>query len=338
MTTVLRQLAPNVSVRTAVLSGLALGIAFAGAAVAEPFVLVDSLVTGGMWALIAAGLALVFGVMNIPNFAQGEFFMAGTLAAYLIRSPLDSTLGDTLAGRWAVVIVTLIGATILGAILGVVIDQLVFAPLRRRSREDWMMNSFVVTIGLSIILINIHQLKWGTAYKGIAGYWKGPPIDVLGVPVGLDRVMTFVIAVLAILTLGIFLKLSEIGRTVRAVAQDEAGAMMIGINIARVHTLTFGVSSAFAALAGASLLFMFPSSPYVGVTPLYIAWTVVILAGLGNVGGAIVSGFIVALAQTATSFYVGSAWQDVIPFVLIIGILIVRPHGLFGSGLGSRWT
>jgi branched-chain amino acid transport system permease protein len=290
-----------------------------------------------MWALIAVGLALVFGVMNIPNFAQGELFMAGTLAAYLIHSSLATSGNAVTSNEWVIVATTLVGAAILGGLLGIVIDLVIFKTLRRRNDQDWMMNSFVLTIGLSIILINIHQLVWGTNYKGIVGYVEGPPIEIVGVPIGRDRVLTLVVAVTATALLGILLRLTDIGRAIRAVAQDEAGARMVGIDINRVHTLTFGLSSALAALAGATLLFMFPSSPYVGVAPLYIAWTVVILAGLGNVGGAIVAGFIVALAQTSTAYYVGGAWQDVIPFGLIIAILVVRPTGLFGSTVRGRW-
>jgi branched-chain amino acid transport system permease protein len=111
----------------------------------------------------------------------------------------------------------------------------------------------------------------------------------------------------------------------------------MGIDIGKIHTVTFAISSALAALAGAALLFMFPSFPYVGVQPLYIAWTVVILVGLGNVGGAIVGGFIVAFLQTATSYFVGSAWQDVVPFLIIVAILTLRPSGIFGRQVRGIW-
>jgi branched-chain amino acid transport system permease protein len=320
----------------------ALAVAAALIAVATdqggPFLLVSALVTGGMWALVAAGLALVFGVMNIPNFAQGEFFMAGTLAAYLFFTSVTAsgTAGGGLS--WTMPIVTFVFAALVGGALGAAVDRTVFAALRRRTREQWVMNTFVITVGLSVLMINVHQLLWGTDYKGIYGYWPGvAPVTILGVSIGFDRLMALVVALVAVAFLAALLRFTALGRAIRAVAQDEAGAMLMGIDIGKIHTVTFAISSALAALAGAALLFMFPSFPYVGVQPLYIAWTVVILVGLGNVGGAIVGGFIVAFLQTATSYFVGSAWQDVVPFLIIVAILTLRPSGIFGRQVRGIW-
>jgi branched-chain amino acid transport system permease protein len=308
------------------------GFALAVAARAGLAIVVDSLVTGGMWALIAMGLVLVFGVMNVPNFAQGEFFMVGTLAAYLTYSALGSTFTVDSDFRWALPFITLSTALLVGIALGVCVDRAIFASLRRRLREHWTTNTFVLTVGLSVVLINAHQLIWGADYKGIIGYWHSSPLDILGVSVGRDALMALVIAVVAIAMLGGFLRYVQLGRAIRAVSQDSSGALMMGINVEYIYTVTFAISCALAALAGAALLFMFPSYPYVGVRPLYIAWTVVILAGLRNVAGAIVGGFLVALLASTTAFYLGSEWSDVIPFILIIIILAVRPYGLFSGG------
>jgi branched-chain amino acid transport system permease protein len=186
-------------------------------------------------------------------------------------------------------------------------------------------------------MINAHQLIWGTDYKGIVAYFNGPPIHVLGVSIALDRVFAIGVAAVAIAGLWWLLSYSRIGRAIRAVSQDEPGALMVGINVGRMRTLTFAISSGLAALAGATLLFQFPSFPFVGVKPLYVAWTVVILAGLGNVGGAVVAGFIIALLEANTGFFIGSAWEDVVPFALIVLILAVRPTGLFGRAVRSVW-
>ncbi len=295
-------------------------------------IVVDSLVTGGMWALIAVGLVLVFGVMNVPNFAQGEFFMVGTLAAYLTYSTLNSSVFAGIEFGWTLPIITLSVATLVGVAFGIGVDRVILALLRRRLQEHWTTNTFVLTVGLSVILINAHQLIWGTDYKGIIGYWQSRPINILGVSVGPDPLMAMVIAVVAITVLGFFLRNVQLGRAIRAVSQDSSGAQMMGINVEYIYTVTFAISCALAALAGAALLFMFPSYPYVGVRPLYIAWTVVILSGLRNVAGAIVGGFLVALLASTTAYYLGSEWRDVIPFILIIVILAVRPYGLFGGG------
>jgi branched-chain amino acid transport system permease protein len=327
--------------RTAVSRGLVLAATAAIVAVATErggaFIVINSLVTGAMLALVAAGLALAFGVMNVPNFAQGEFFMVGTLAAFLSHRFLSESLGTEGFVGAMVPLLTIGFATLVGAALGVLVDRSMFAPLRRRSREEWVMNTFVITVGLSIVLINVHQLVWGTDYKGIFGYWVTQPVEILNVPVGFDRLMAVLIAAVAIAALMFLLRCLPAGRSMRAVAQDEAGAMLMGIDINRTHMLTLAISSALAALAGAALLFMFPSFPSVGVQPLYLAWTVVILAGLGTIGGAIVGGFVLAFLQTSASYFVGAEWQNVIPFTLIIVILLLRPHGLFGREVRGIW-
>jgi len=321
--------------RSPVTTGLIVGVlalAIFGVVRGGTFIVVDSLVTGAIWALVAAGLALTFGVMGVPNFAQGEFFMVGTLSGYLVYTALSGV-----QGRPYVPFVTILMALVVGFVLGALMDLAVFSQMRRRIREGWVMNTFVVTVGISVVMINAHQLIWGTDYKGIVAYFNGPPIHVLGVSIALDRVFAISVAAVAIAGLWWLLSYSRIGRAIRAVSQDEPGALMVGINVGRMRTLTFAISSGLAALAGATLLFQFPSFPFVGVKPLYVAWTVVILAGLGNVGGAVVAGFIIALLEANTGFFIGSAWEDVVPFALIVLILAVRPTGLFGRAVRSIW-
>jgi branched-chain amino acid transport system permease protein len=258
--------------------------------------------------------------------------MVGTLSGYLVYTALSGV-----QGRPYVPFVTILMALVVGFVLGALVDLAVFSQMRRRIREGWVMNTFVVTVGISVVMINAHQLIWGTDYKGIVAYFNGPPIHVLGVSIALDRVFAISVAAVAIAGLWWLLSYSRIGRAIRAVSQDEPGALMVGINVGRMRTLTFAISSGLAALAGATLLFQFPSFPFVGVKPLYVAWTVVILAGLGNVGGAVVAGFIIALLEANTGFFIGSAWEDVVPFALIVLILAVRPTGLFGRAVRSVW-
>ena len=295
-----------------------------------PYILVNTIVTGGMWALMAMGLTLVFGVMNIPNFAHGEFFMIGTLVAYYVFTPLHET---ALAQRWAGVapVVAIAAATLAGVIAGLVVDQTVFSPLRKRSREDWIMNSFLVTIGLSVILVNAHQLIFGVDFKGIMKYWDAPAISVFGVFLSWDRLGTFALSMVTITSFWIFMTVTRLGQAIRAVAQDGTGALMVGINLSTINALTLALSCGLAALAGGSLLFMYPSFPTVGLGPLYVSWFVIIVVGLGNVGGAMVGGFLVALVQVLTVAYVGEGWNFIIPSLLMVIILLVKPSGLFGS-------
>ena len=323
---------------TWLLLGLVL-LATIAISVQYPVILVNSLVTGGMWALMAAGLALVFGVMNIANFAHGELFMIGTLVAYFTYTPLQRAVGGdgspVLAALAPFVGIAL--AVAVGTAVGVAFELALFRPLRRRGREGWVMNTFLLTAGVSTVLVNGHQLVWGTEFKGITRYWDVPPLEVLGVNLSVDRAVMLGLAMATILGFWLFLRRTDLGRAIRAVAQDEVGARLAGIDLNRIFVLTLALSCALAALAGASLLFLFPSYPTVGLKPLYVAWYVVILAGLGNVQGAIVGGFIVALLQTLTSYFIGVEWEDVVPTALIILILLVKPSGLFGSEVKGVW-
>ena len=298
-----------------------------------PFILVNTIVTGGMLALVAMGLALVFGVMNIPMFAHGEYFMIGTLVAYFVFTPINKYITQNPGSVLTTVgpLVTIGCAMLAGAIMGILTEKLVFSNLRKRSRENWVMNSFLLTVGLSIVLINAHQLIFTANFKGIVRYWSGMPLSFLGVFISRDRIMAFVISALVFASFWLFLTFSRIGRAIRAVSQDETGALIMGIDINGILILTMSLSCALAALAGGSLLFMYPSYPGVGLEPLYMAWFVVILAGLGNVLGAVIGAFIVALLKMLTIEYVGTGFDFVIPSALIMVVLIFKPSGIFGS-------
>lgn len=306
----------------------------------RPSILVDTLVTGGMWAMMAGGLALVFGVMNIPNFAHGEFFMIGSLVAFTVFSPIQEALfenPDMVGLKIVGPLPGMIVAAIVGFLCGVLLEVLLFRPLRKRSRQQWVMNTFLLTAGVSVILINGNRLIFGNEFRGVSRYWDVKPIEILGQPVSVDRAMVFIIAMAVIAVFALFLQRTRTGRAMRAVSQDETGAQMAGISLNGVFVLTMGLSTSLAALAGAALLFMFPSFPDVGIQPLYLAWYVVILAGLGNVQGAIIGSFIVALIQTLAVTFVGMGWVDVLPTAFIILILLFKPSGLFGSEVKGVW-
>ena len=308
--------------------------------IGNPSLLVNTLVTGGMWALMAGGLALVFGVMNIPSFVHGDLFMIGTLIALYIFGPIQSLIqGDpqNAALKWAGPFVGMVIAFAVGAVVGVALELILFRQLRQRSRGQWVMNTFLLTAGVGIILENLAMIVFGNLPKGISRYWDVAPLKILGVPVGIDRLMTFVIAMVTLVVFSIFLQRTRTGRAMRAVSMDETGAQMAGIGLTRIYQLTLALSCGLAALAGAVLLWQTPFIPTVGTTPLLLAWYVVILAGLGNVQGAIIGGFLVAMVQQLTGFYISLDWVDVLPTAIIILILLFKPSGLFGSEVKGIW-
>ncbi len=312
---------------------ISIAVAVAATIDAGPYLLVNMVVTGGMLALVATGLTLMLGVLNIPMFAHGEYFMIGSLTAYYIFTPISEFILEH-PDSWLVTFgpfIAIIGALIGGAIAGVISEKLVFGPLRRRSTDNWVMNSFLLTVGVSVLLINLHQLIFGADFKGIVGYWQGMPISIADVYVSKDRVMSFLISAVIVALFYLFMTYTRTGMAIRAVSQDITGAEIVGIDIEKIVLLTISLACALAAVAGGSLLFMYPSYPTVGLEPLYMAWFVVILSGLGNILGAVAGAFMVALLKVITMEYVGAGWDFVVPSALIMLILIFKPSGIFGS-------
>ena len=303
------------------------------AAKAGPSSLFNTLVTGGMWALMAVGLSLVFGVMNVAHFAHGESFMVGAFIGYFVFTPISKYLKRS-PNEFLSLIAPFLGiivAALVGLVLGYLLERLLFRPLRGRGKSGWVMNTFLVTVGLSFVMINGTTLLLGPNFRGVPRYWNIPPIEMFGIRIAVERLVAFGLAMLTIFALWLFLQKTRTGRAIRAVSQDETGAQLVGINLNNIYSLTFALSTATAAMAGACLLFMFQAYPTVGLKPLYFAWYVVMLVGLGNIAGAIIGGFIVALLQTATQQFFGISWEDVIPTFVMVLVLIVAPSGIFGS-------
>lgn len=289
-------------------------------------ILVTAILRGGIYSLMAVGLSLVFGVMNIANFAHGEFYMIGAYFAFFAYTMFH--LGP---------IPSILVAALLAFLVGAVVERGLFYPLRKRSKKNWLMNTFLVTLGVSIIMQNSARMIWGSTYRGITQYWEGRVQLFSGMEIAMDRVVGFIIAVLAIGVFWYFLNKTRVGRAIRAVSQDETGASLMGINLDRIHTLTFALSCMLAGIAGASLLSITPAFPSMGVGPLYKSWFVLILVGMGNIGACIYGGLIVGLLETISYFKFGAGWQDVVSLIIIILILLFKPSGLFAKkGVKSK--
>ncbi len=282
--------------------------------------LVAGVLRGGLYALMAVGLALTFGVMNICNFAHGEFYVIGAYFAYFAYATfgLDPLLAIALAA---------VGSFVAGA----VVEKSLLLPLRRRSKDEWIMNTFLLTAGLSVALQSIFKLVWGVRYKGITQYWDSQVQITPSMSIAADRVVAFAIAMGAIALFWLFLQRTRVGRAIRAVSQDEAGAMLVGINLDQIQTLAFALGCMLAGLGGASLLSLSPAYPYAGVKPLIRSWFVVTIMGLGSVGGSIVGGLVVGILESISFYYLGQGWQEVASLGVLILLLLFKPSGLFGS-------
>lgn len=283
-------------------------------------ILVTGLVRGGLYSLMAVGLALMFGVMNIANFAHGEAYMLGAYVGFFAYTAFGLSP-----------LVAIAVAAVASLVFGFVIDKLVFRPLRRTTRGDWLMNSFLVALGLSFVLKNGVQAIVGAQFHGISQFWDGA-IEILpGVNIAYDRAIALGLAMVSILGLWLFLRRTELGRAIRAVSQNERGALLMGIDLNRIYSITCSLSFMLAGLAGSAMLSILPAFPSMGMNPNYKSWYVVMMVGLGNVPGSILGGFLVGLLETVTYYYLGGGWQDVVSLCLLIVILIFKPSGLFGT-------
>jgi len=275
---------------------------------------VNGLVLGGTYALLGIGLTLIFGLMNLVNFAHGEFY---TLGAYLTFA------GLALSGLNFFVALAL--AIVLGAVAGAACERLLLAPLRGQSIDTTML----VMIGLWIALQNGELLVWGGVAKSIPHPFPTAPLTLGPVSIAPLRVFVVVSALALIAAAWLLIQRTRLGRAMRATFQDRETAALMGVKIDRIHTVTFAFGSALAAAAGALLGPVFLAYPSMGDLASLKAFSVVILGGLGNLPGATLGGLILGVAEELGAGYVSSGYRDAVGFVIIILVLLLRPSGLF---------
>ena len=274
----------------------------------------NGLVLGGTYALLGIGLTLIFGLMNLVNFAHGEFY---TLGAYLTFA------GLALSGLNFFVALAL--AIVLGAVAGAACERLLLAPLRGQSIDTTML----VMIGLWIALQNGELLVWGGVAKSIPHPFPTAPLTLGPVSIAPLRVFVVVTALALIVAAWLLIQRTRLGRAMRATFQDRETAALMGVKIGRIHTVTFAFGSALAAAAGALLGPVFLAYPSMGDLASLKAFSVVILGGLGNLPGATLGGLILGVTEELGAGYVSSGYRDAVGFVIIILVLLLRPSGLF---------
>src|SRR6266513_2095910 len=276
--------------------------------------LVNGLVLGGTYALLGIGLTLIFGLMNVVNFAHGEFYTLGAYAAFAVLglAGLDFTLA-------------LLGAIAAGALGGALCEVSLLRPLRAESIDTTML----VMIGVWIAMQNAELLVWGGVAKSIPHPFPTAPLVLGPVSIAPLRVFVLVLAACLIVLSYLLIHATRVGTAMRATFQDRDTAALMGVRIGRIHTVTFAFGSALAAAAGALLGPVFLAYPSMGDLASLKAFSVVILGGLGNLAGATVGGLLLGVAEELGAGYVSSGYRDAVGFVAIILVLLFRPAGLF---------
>ena len=283
----------------------------------------QGLVRGAMYALMGIGLSLIFGILGVVNFAHGEFFMIGTYVMIFVLTTLGLPF-----------VVGIAAAAVVLFLVGMLIERSLVETLRRRAGRDWVLDSFVLTIGLMVILQNLAQIGFGSRRRGVTEIIAGS-FTIGEVIITYERLAILCMAVLVVVLLTAYIKFTYTGKAIRAAAQHAEAAQNLGININRIYTIAFGIGAALAGVAGALLISIFPAFPTVGYQPVLKSFAVVILGGLGNIPGAIAGGFLLGVIEAYAIFFLSAGWQAVLTPLIIVAILIFRPQGLF-SAQGER--
>ena len=282
--------------------------------------LFNGIMLGSTYAIVALGLTLVYGILQIPNFAHGHMYMLGAYVCLFLMGVLG-------LGYWP----ALAAVAIIMAVAGVILERLCYTPLLNQPP----MSSFISALGALIILENGVIALWGPQGKRIPNPYPDI-IDVFGITMSVQRLLVIGIAFLLIMLVQLFIKKTKVGSTIEAVAQNPEGANLVGINVKWVSSLTFAISTGLAALAACLVAPIFILSPSMGALLGMKAFVIVILGGLGSIPGAIVGGLILGLLEALGGGYISSAYKDVFGFGALVLILAIKPTGLFGKEVQGR--
>ncbi|MBR1154067.1 branched-chain amino acid ABC transporter permease [Bradyrhizobium sp. JYMT SZCCT0428] len=274
----------------------------------------NAVVLGGTYALLGIGLTLIFGVMKVANFTHGELYTFGAYMAYLLIGPLGLNF-----------FLGLLIAVLLGVLLGAVIEYVLLRPLQGAHMDTVML----VMIGAWIALQNLELLTWGGVAKSVPQPFPTEPLVIGSVSVAPLRIFVLLAALVLLAVFYLILNRTKFGIAIRATFQDPDVSSLMGVKINQMFTLTFAIGSGLAAAAGALLAPVFVVIPIMGDLVTLKAFAVVILGGLGNIVGATIGGFILALAEEFGAGYIDSGYRDAIGFILIILVLLLKPQGLF---------
>ena len=277
---------------------------------------VTGLLVGGVYALMSIGLALIFGIMRVVNFAHGEFLMLGMYLAFWSFA------------LWGVdPYFILVVAVPLFFAIGLGVYALVMRGVIHASHNV----QIFTTVGLSTALQNMALVLWTGDFRFVRPWESSVVVRILGAAFNLSQVIAFAVALLFTLALFAFMKWTHAGRVMRATAQDGEAATLMGINTDRVYRLAFAIGIACVGVAGVLVSPLYSVYPTAGLQFVLLAYVVVVLGGLGDMVGALLGALIVAGVEVIGSYVFGSAWKEVIYFLLFIAVLVFRPAGLFGQ-------
>jgi branched-chain amino acid transport system permease protein len=279
--------------------------------------IVNGILFGGILSMAAIGFSLIFGVMNVINLAHGVFVIGGAYAALLAWTAwkLDPLLA--MPGIMA-------GAYVLGALL----QRFVMQPAMRRGNP---VAALLVTFGFALVAVNLMTVWFSSAVRNISPSYSFANLQFAGLSIDAVRLVSFTAGIVLITGFAAFLRYTRFGRMVRATAQSELGARLCGVDARRIYAATFGIGSALGAASGVLIGMMLPFTPAEETLWTIYAFIVVTLGGVGSPAGAMLGGVLMGVAATLTQTYLGGVYTNMVMFLILLVMLLVRPTGILSS-------
>ncbi len=299
--------------------------------------LINGLVLGSMYALVALGYTMVYGIINLINFAHGEVLMVGALVSWTVVT----ALGDTGWPGWVLLSISLVAAVLVCMALNVAIEKLAYRPLRNAPR----LAPLITAMGMSLLLQTLAMILWKPDYKPYPILLPDEPYEFMGATINLVQILILGVTAVTLAGLMALIHGTSLGRAMRATAENPRVAQLMGVRPDRVISATFMIGAALAALAGVMWAANYGSVQHtMGFLPGLKAFTAAVFGGIGNLGGAVVGGVLLGVIEALGAGYIGeltgdvlgSNYQDIFAFTVLILVLTLRPQGLLGERVADR--
>lgn len=300
--------------------------------------LANGLILGSIYALIALGYTMVYGILGLINFAHGEVTMMGAMLSITLLNVLLNIAGLPPALCIGITLLITLPACML---LGVGIERIAYRPLRNAPR----LAPLITAIGVSIVLQNVAMMIWGRGYQRFPDILSTQPFSVMHASLTPTKVAIVLVSALVLSGLWLLVNRTPLGRAMRATAQDSQVAQLMGVNINRVIAATFAIGSALGSLAGFLVAANYgQADPYMGFMLGLKAFSAAVLGGIGNLAGAVIGGLLLGLIESFGAGYIGeltggvlgSNYQDIFAFLVLVSVLVLKPSGLLGKNTVER--
>ncbi len=284
--------------------------------------LVNGINAGSIYALIALGYTMVYGIAKLINFAHGDIIMVGAYICLFAISSFNLPI-------WLAIILSIIVC----ALLGIVVEKIAYKPLRSASRISLL----ITAIGVSYFLQSLFQLLFSANPRPFPTIINLPALSIGSISISAPYYITFIVSVILMSILHLFVQKTKIGKAMRAVSEDSQAAQLMGINIDKTISITFAIGSALAAVAGILYCSSYPMvNPYLGSLPGIKAFIAAVLGGIGSIPGAVLGGFILGIIEALTKAYISSQLSDAIVFTVLIIMLVFKPSGILGKNVKEK--